>query len=178
MLTFTITALLCAVVPAKAVDRAGSRPDRSGSALNIRIDRLRGETRACQSALGLPRSPVSSRPVAGRAYARWVKRLWQIRHNTYCGFLRTLSRPVPAITAVFGERAGEALAVVGCESGYRTTARNGQYHGLFQMGERERATYGHGETPLEQAKAAYRYFVASGRDWSPWECKPNGTVGF
>ena len=60
----------------------------------------------------------------------------------------------------------------GCESGYRTTAQNGQYRGLFQMGSSERQLFGHGVSALAQAQAAYRYFVRSGRDWSPWSCKP------
>lgn len=50
-------------------------------------------------------------------------------------------------------------------------AQNGQYLGTFQMGAYERATYGHGANVYEQARAAYRYFVASGRDWSPWTCR-------
>lgn len=29
-----------------------------------------------------------------------------------------------------------------------------------------------GSTALAQVRAAYRYFLASGADWSPWECKP------
>jgi hypothetical protein len=62
--------------------------------------------------------------------------------------------------------------VASCESGFSTTALNGQYEGIFQMGFNERATYGDGATAYEQAAAAYRYFVASGRDWSPWSCKP------
>jgi len=51
-------------------------------------------------------------------------------------------------------------------------AENGQYLGLFQMGDFARGAYGHGHTALEQARSAYAYFVASGRDWSPWECQP------
>jgi hypothetical protein len=79
-----------------------------------------------------------------------------------------------AIRLVFGPYAGEALAVANCETGgsYSTSATNGQYVGLFQMGSGERAAYGEGSTPLEQALAAYVYFVATGRDWSPWSCKP------
>lgn len=53
-------------------------------------------------------------------------------------------------------------------------ARNGQYHGCFQMGTSERATYGDGTGFWNQAKAAYKYFVDSGKDWSPWSCKPSG----
>lgn len=81
-----------------------------------------------------------------------------------------------AVSRVFGGYAGQAMHVVRCETGgtYSVWASNGQYQGLFQMGNWERRTYGHGSTALAQAKAAYRYFVASGRDWSPWDpkCRP------
>lgn len=79
-----------------------------------------------------------------------------------------------AIRFVFGVYGSQAIAVADCETGgtFSVYAQNGQYLGLFQMGSSERATYGHGSTALEQARAAYRYFVASGRDWSPWDCKP------
>ena len=80
--------------------------------------------------------------------------------------------PAKAICHVFGRYCKQALQVARCESGYRTTAQNGQYRGLFQMGSSERQLFGHGVSALEQARAAYRYFVRSGRDWSPWSCKP------
>lgn len=81
--------------------------------------------------------------------------------------------PKAAICDVFGRRyCGQALSVSWCESRYSTTAQNGQYLGLFQMGWSERQLYGHGSTPRQQALAAHRYFVVSGRDWSPWSCKP------
>ena len=80
--------------------------------------------------------------------------------------------PAKAICHVFGSYCKQALQVARCESGYRTTAQNGQYRGLFQMGSSERQLFGHGVSALEQARAAYRYFVRSGRDWSPWSCKP------
>ena len=74
---------------------------------------------------------------------------------------------------VFGPRYGpQALRVARCESGYSTRAQNGQYLGIFQMGSSERRIYGHGASAYAQARAAHRYFVASGRDWSPWSCKP------
>ncbi len=107
---------------------------------------------------------------------RWKARSWQAR-QAYERFQerrydRMRNDPESAIRYVFGSYAGQALAVASCESGWRTWAENGQYLGMFQMGSSERAIYGHGSTPLEQARAAYRYFVASGRDWSPWSCKP------
>ena len=80
--------------------------------------------------------------------------------------------PPKVICRVFGSYCGQALAVSRCESGLRTDAQNGQYQGLFQMGSNERRIFGHGPTAVAQAKAAHRYFVASGRDWSPWSCKP------
>jgi hypothetical protein len=76
------------------------------------------------------------------------------------------------ICSVFGDYCSQAISVAWCESTMNTAAVNGQYLGLFQMGETERATYGHGSDALSQSKAAYAYFVASGYDWSPWECKP------
>ena len=63
------------------------------------------------------------------------------------------------------------LAIAWCESRLDTTAQNGQYLGLFQMGSYERSLFGHGATAHDQALAAHRYFVRSGRDWSPWGCR-------
>jgi len=79
--------------------------------------------------------------------------------------------PRVAIRAVFGRYAEEAIGVAWCESRLTTTARNGQYLGLFQMGANERRLFGHGSTAHAQALAAHRYFVVSGRDWSPWGCR-------
>ncbi len=80
--------------------------------------------------------------------------------------------PQSAICRVFGDYCQQALAVSRCESGLQTDAENGQYLGLFQMGSSERRLFGHGASATEQATAAHRYFLASGRDWSPWSCKP------
>jgi hypothetical protein len=76
------------------------------------------------------------------------------------------------ICQVFGPYCSQALRVSFCESRFSVNAANGQYEGLFQMGSRERSIYGHGSDAWSQARAAYRYFVASGRGWGPWECKP------
>ncbi len=80
--------------------------------------------------------------------------------------------PGSAICRIFGGHCQEALQVSRCESGLRTTAQNGQYLGLFQMGSSERRIYGHGATAIAQATAAHRYFVDSGSNWGPWSCKP------
>ncbi len=79
--------------------------------------------------------------------------------------------PRQAICSVFGPYCEEAIAVAWCESRLQTTAQNGQYLGLFQMGSSERELFGHGATARDQAAAAHRYFVRSGRDWSPWSCR-------
>jgi hypothetical protein len=79
--------------------------------------------------------------------------------------------PRAAICDVFGENCDEAVAVAWCESRLDTKARNGQYLGLFQMGSHERELFGHGPSAHDQATAAHRYFVESGRDWSPWSCR-------
>jgi hypothetical protein len=79
--------------------------------------------------------------------------------------------PRKAICSVFGARCQEAIAIAWCESRLETTAQNGQYLGLFQMGSSERALFGHGASARAQAVAAHRYFVRSGRDWSPWSCR-------
>jgi hypothetical protein len=78
--------------------------------------------------------------------------------------------PRKAICSVFGSYCEEAVAIAWCESRLTTTAQNGQYRGLFQMGSHERSLFGHGSTAHDQSLAAHRYFVRSGRDWSPWAC--------
>jgi hypothetical protein len=64
----------------------------------------------------------------------------------------------------------KAFDVVSCETGgrYNTTARNGQYLGLFQAGSWFRARYGHGYTADAQARAAHLGWLELG--WSQWEC--------
>jgi hypothetical protein len=121
----------------------------------------------------------------GAGPERWAQR-WRREHRRLLAVRAELRRqrrallehvvrqPRMAITLMFGPYAGQALAVADCETGgtYSTGARNGQHAGLFQMGAGERHLYGHGSTPLAQARAAYVYFVVTGRDWSPWTCKP------
>lgn len=87
------------------------------------------------------------------------------------------SEPIMAIVLVFRDRAAEAIRVADCETGgtFSVWSDNGQYENIFQMGTSERRTYGwhtKGDSALVAALAAHRYFVASGKDWSPWECKP------
>lgn len=145
------------------------------------INFYRNATHSWQMKLGYPITKSSKQKIGSCAYARWVALLWQKRAHTwrakyeeYQSWLRRMNNPIEAIKYVFGSYAGQAIAVSRCETGgtFSVYASNGQYLGLFQMGSSERSIYGHGSHPLDQARAAYRYFVASGRDWSPWECKP------
>ena len=78
------------------------------------------------------------------------------------------------ICQVFGRYCSQAIAVASCETGgtFSVWAQNGQYLGLFQMGSYARSRYGPANHAWGQARAAYRYFVDSGRDWSPWSCRP------
>jgi hypothetical protein len=118
----------------------------------------------------------------GKTVHWWAKRAVQARRDankrgqTIERLRRELSTrtigPTLAIRVVFGVYAEQALAVAWCESRWWAGARNGQYLGLFQMGEYARSRYGHSADPLGQARAAYAYFVDSGRDWSPWQCRP------
>lgn len=137
------------------------------------IERTRALVHQCQDRLGVKRSPISRMVPQGTQYRAWVLALWKARLEAFCGLVQTAERSTEvAIRVVFGRYAGEALRVSSCESGWRTWAENGQYLGTFQMGNYARSLYGHGSDALTQAKAAHAYFVASGRDWSPWSCKP------
>lgn len=116
------------------------------------------------------RTLTASKAKAARARAALARRKAQAdRERLLASFERS---PQKAICHVFRSYCGQALRVARCESGYSVNAQNGQYLGLFQMGTSERRLFGHGASALEQAQAAYRYFVRSGRDWSPWSCKP------
>jgi len=112
---------------------------------------------------------AAARADMARARAQRDRRLAAVKQRTTATLRNS---PVKAICHVFRTYCGQALRVARCESGYQTTAQNGQYRGMFQMGIDERRLFGHGQSALEQARAAYRYFVRSGRDWSPWSCKP------
>lgn len=104
--------------------------------------------------------------------AAYYRRLVRTRAMERRARALATASPSKAICDVFGRRyCSQAIAVAWCESRLSITAQNGQYLGLFQMGSNERRLYGHGSTALEQAVAAHRYFVRSGRDWSPWSCR-------
>lgn len=93
-----------------------------------------------------------------------------VTQASQAGYRQTNTR---IIKQVFGRYGEQAVTVASCESGLSVWARNGQYLGLFQMGSYARSKYGHSyNNAWIQARAARGYFIDSGRDWSPWSCKP------
>ena len=176
----------------KSAQHAGKRPaakraDRSPS-LERRLERKLDRARKHRSVLRFFENhrwllaAKEHRSVARKAVRRAKRGLARLTRSM-AGIRRAIRRrderraakapPKVAICDVFGRRyCAQALSVSWCESRHSTSARNGQYLGLFQMGSYARSLYGHGATPRQQAEAAHRYFVDSGRDWSPWSCKP------
>ena len=118
-----------------------------------------------------PLAPLPDTLTAEQKRAKWawwggVKERTQAKASK-CG-------PAAAIRSVFGAYGDQAVAVAKCESGLSVYAQNGQYLGLFQMGEYARSRYGHSWTALGQSRSAYAYFVDTGRTWGPWQCRPWG----
>jgi hypothetical protein len=104
-------------------------------------------------------------------------KLWAVRYAKKQILKRLRYNSRAAIRYVFGRWAGQALQVSYCESRWSRTARNGQYLGLFQMGSYARSRYGHSSTAIGQARAAFRYFRATGYTWRPWACQPSSYGG-
>lgn len=73
---------------------------------------------------------------------------------------------------VFPKHSAEARAVAVCESGYSALARNGQYHGVFQLSASWRRYFGiwQGYNPYMNIRAAHAIY--RGQGWAPWECRP------
>jgi hypothetical protein len=172
---------------AEAPQRNGTA-ERKAVSLQERLDRKLEAARKYRSVVRFFRSHRSllsaaeHRATARIALLRATRRLARVSRNIAAirsvlarreARRRAIFSPKVAICDVFGPRyCGQALSVAWCESRHRTTAQNGQYLGLFQMGSYARQLFGHGSTARKQAIAAHRYFVDSGRDWSPWSCKP------
>ena len=169
MLAIMVLALLFAV-PANA--QSAQECEASEKA----IVHYRTSTWSYQVELAIDRSPTNfAEKSKSCPYKRWAAIRWRDRAQSLFTRIRTFETDHgAAICFVFGSYCEQAKAVARCESGQAMSkhARNGQYLGMFQMGEDERERYGHSDTALGQARAAYAYFIDSGRDWSPWSCKP------
>lgn len=168
MTVLAILVLLGLATRASAEPHPGPAP--AGKA---ELDRLVAAVNECRHQIGQPPIHPAARKWRGDRWDKQRLAIWRDR-LAQCRQLLAGARANPriAINLIFGPYRNQALAVSRCESGYSVNAQNGQYLGIFQMGSSERARYGHGHDALEQAIAAHRYFVASGRDWSPWSCKP------
>jgi hypothetical protein len=135
----------------------------------VTADPFDGQARAAPNAVGKAAATGGVRLARGRAA---TERREQAEAERRREARRRARTPQAVICRVFGAHCRQALAVAHCESRFETDAENGQYLGLFQMGSYARDLYGHGASAETQARAAHRYFVESGRDWSPWGCKP------
>lgn len=145
-----------------------------------RTDKYVRHAQVCQRITDRDRRPTPSRRLYARSgpgkFRNWAFRLWRGRARDACGKVRYLNaEPVRAIRYVFQrvEQAAKAISVVRCETGgkFNTTATNGQYENIFQMGLSERRRFGWhvaGSPPLDATWSAFFYWRVSG--WSPWSC--------
>jgi len=160
-----------------------SRAEKIASCKSIpsTVAERRQATWKWEKELRIQTTPTSymERKTSSCRYLKSLKRKWSLRADKRYRTVVKLERdPRAAISWVFGAYASQAISVAWCESRLKTWASNGQYLGLFQMGSTPRSLYGHGSTAIEQARAAKRYFDRSGRDWSPWQCRPGGHLGW
>jgi hypothetical protein len=160
------------------VEQPALTPDERLDRKLVALRRYRGTVRFFENHRSLLASGSAPAKANSLAYARTrVRRLTKtvamLRAKIHARDTRRLAKLPPrrAICSVFGSYCQEAIAVAWCESRLQTSAQNGQYLGIFQMGTNERNLFGHGASAHAQAQAAHRYFVLSGRDWSPWGCR-------
>ena len=176
-------AIVILLVSAVAVASATTAAPRRAAAAQRTIERDRQVLRFFASHAWLLRDPrfaaEARRQVAAHRRSLAVTQRTLAGHHRRAGRtfrtrrLAAIATPAQVICREFGAAyCNQAVQVARCESGLRTDAINGQYLGLFQMGSTERRLFGHGESAEEQSRAAHRYFVFSGRDWSPWSCRP------
>lgn len=175
--------------PATAPRKA--KQERKVTTLDDRLEQKLAATRRCRGTIAFFKnhrwllSSDEHRVDAEAALRRAERRLTELT-KTLLALRATIHKrddrqqasmsPKAAICDVFGHYCRQAVAVAWCESRLTTTAHNGQYLGLFQMGSSERRLFGHGSAATDQAEAAHTYFVRSGRDWSPWSCKPGSAM--
>jgi hypothetical protein len=171
VLTLVLATLLCTATVASA-HRLSGKPTSLRGKLTLAQAQVRHD-RAALSVLNRRGWTL----IAPLDFALVSHRVWLQQDLAYVKQLQRRVRPnvLSIICQVFGPYCAQAQRVALCEGGSpvpSVNARNGQYEGIFQMGSFARARYGHGWDAWSQARAAYRYFVASGQDWSPWECRP------
>lgn len=195
-----ILAVALLVIAASA--RAGVDQEDGPPISNAQIEKVHDAAQACRKALGFNAWPSgrSWEWATGRVYRGWLYALWLTRK----GYCEDVTANIEAdvrwgIRFIFtgpgdpryphADSAGEqAVRVSYCESRWKPWDRLGQYVGLFQMGDSERAQYGigayasgerdrdtaAGASNLEQIRSARRMFNAAGNSWGRWQCRPAG----
>jgi hypothetical protein len=162
-----VLALLCTDAGAASLSQLRHREHRQARTLS----RYEGTLRFFANHAWLVRRPPT-RSIALREIRK--ARVWVAVIRRELAETRASLRPRPQsvpqiICAVFGPECSKALQVFFCESRYSTSARNGQYFGIGQMGSAERARFGGSSLdPWDQVRAAYAYYRVAG--WSPWQC--------
>lgn len=178
-----VLATLAAALTLAGTTHAADTPGQYTSAIVSTKFEL---TQQCRRDLGLPvyQTRRHWETTRSQAYLAWMWRLWHKRHVTCMHQTkRALSDVRYAIRLIFQgpgdprypyDAAEQAIRVAWCESRWTTTDKLGQYEGVFQMGAAERAQYGVGnyQTVIEQVRSGYRMFVAAGRSWGRWQCRP------
>lgn len=186
-------AVMRETAPAALVDTEDGPPIS-----NAQIEQVHDRAQACRKALGFNAWPSgrSWEWATGRVYRGWLYALWLTR----AGYCEDVTANIEAdvrygIRFIFtgpgdwryadADSAGEqAVRVAYCESRWKPYDQTGQYVGLFQLGDRERAQYGVGAyasgdrgaaaaaSNLEQIRSARRMFNAAGNSWARWQCRP------
>ena len=154
--------------------------------------------RACMHYLGqTPRRANGDRwTTPSFAYRRWLYLTWRTRKLACHGERQRADSDVRyAIRLIFQgpgdpgypyrhSASEQAIRVAWCESNWTTWNVTGQYAGVGQLGSSERSDYGLGpyrsndtQTAITasvvlQVRSFYRMFVAAGRSWARWSCRP------
>jgi hypothetical protein len=117
------------------------------------------------------RARLLHRTDSAAAYAAFLRlaRRWRASHRRPRP--REVVHSIRFAASRFGLSPAGMLAVARCESGLRRAAENGQYRGLFQLGDYARARYLRGDwrDSYANALAAARYARDAG-GFSPWTC--------
>lgn len=186
-----------------AHDRSVPQPHetRAGAVASARPEHVayqHAAYRACMHYLGqTPRTTNRDwERTRSTAYMRWLWLTWRTRKLECRGEVQRADSDVRyAIRLIFqgdgdprypGNAAEQAVRVAWCESRWTTTDRLGQYVGVGQLGTSERSAYGIGvyrssdpataatASVVVQVRSFYRMFVAAGRSWGRWACRPGG----
>lgn len=203
-MTRIIPALIVVAIVGLVLALGQSRADEATAARSItiptagQIETQFHRAQECRRALGVPVFQTSRGwETAKRGpYYVWMHALWRSRYLECRGATQRANEDVRyAIRLIFrgpgdpryayaDSAAEQAVRVAWCESRWTTWDRLGQYAGVGQLGNQERAEYGIGvyasrdpeaaitASAVLQVRSFYRMFVAAGRSWGRWSCRP------